>query len=794
MKKNCLLSDLEGDIYRNIRELLSDPKNQQEIREQFPDSGLKRRNNGYALDILLNTLPFIQSNNLFNFSKLIAGSEGTLAFITECKLNLEPLPPKEKGVICVHLDSIEEALHANLIALPCKPGAIELMDRTILNLAKGNISQKRNSFFIIGDPGALLIVEFSRETQQELQETCEKLIKSLKVAGFGYHFPILIGNDMNKVWALRKSGLGVLSNIPGDAKPVSVIEDTAVLPELMPEYIREFNEILVRFNLQCVYHAHIGSGELHLRPILNLKESNDVELFRTIAIETAKLVKKYRGSLSGEHGDGRLRGEFIPLMIGNHNYELIKKIKFTWDPNNIFNAGKIIDTPPMNTSLRYIPGQIVPEIKTFFDFSSTQGIIRAVESCNGSGDCRKSFKIGGVMCPSYMATRNEYNTTRARANILREFLSLTPQKNPFNHKEIYKVLDLCLSCKGCKSECPSNVDMAKLKAEFLQHYYDSHWIPIRTLAIAYISEINKWSSFMPTFYNFINYNKITSFLFQKSLGFSTKRKFPILSPIRFSAWLDKNLNELNGSLKNKERKIYFFVDEFTEFNDTTIGIAAIKLLNKLGYFIEVPNHIESGRTFISKGLLRKAKKIANTNVQLLKDIINDKSPLVGIEPSCILTFRDEYPDLVDNHLRDEAKALGNNSLLIDDFLALEFEKGNIAISEFTSERKIIKFHGHCQQKALLTSIGSKKMLSIPANYKVIEVNSGCCGMAGSFGYEKEHYDLSMQIGELILFPEIRNSSENEILAATGTSCRHHIYDGTGKKALHPIEILYKALN
>lgn len=792
-QQKCQLNNLEGSIYRQINEMLSDKHNQEEIHNQFPDPELKRRNNGYAVDLLLESDPFTNNGVPFNFCKLMAGSEGTLAFITEIKLNLLPLPPKVKGVICVHLNAVEESLHANLIALKYNPGAVELMDKVILDLTKGNITQQRNRFFVQGDPGALLIVEFARETKEEIQEIYEKLVAELKSAGYGYHFPLLFGSDIGKVWALRKSGLGVLSNMPGDAKPVSLTEDTAVLPRYLPDYIKDFNQLLEKYGLSCVYHAHIGSGELHLRPVLNLKDPKGVELFHTIALETAKLVKKYRGSLSGEHGDGRLRGEFIPLMVGEHNYGLLKQIKAVWDPNHIFNANKIVDTPPMNSQLRYSPGQQTREIKTYFDFSSTQGILRAAENCNGSGDCRKSEIIGGVMCPSYMASRDESTTTRARANILREYLTHSNKDNPFDHKEIYQVLDLCLSCKGCKSECPSNVDMAKLKAEFLQHYYDANGVPFRALAIAYINKINRFASAVPGIYNAFVANSATSKIIKKAIGFASERSIPKLAPQTLSKWAKRNVPQLNASLTNQDKRIWLFIDEFTNYNDVEVGIKAIMLLNRLGYYMEVPKHKESARTFLSKGLVRKAKAIADENVRLLSSKVTDTMPLVGIEPSCILTFRDEYPELVAMELREVSKALSKNALFIDEFLAKEMDRGSIKADVFTDQARSIKLHGHCQQKALISTDCTRKILTLPANYKVIEIKSGCCGMAGSFGYEKEHYDLSMKVGELVLFPEVRKASDDTIIAAPGTSCRHHIKDGTGKTALHPVEILYEAL-
>ncbi|MGE0088769.1 MAG: FAD-binding and (Fe-S)-binding domain-containing protein [Bacteroidales bacterium] len=790
--KKCLGENLENKIYQQINQLLSNKENQKEIKEQFPDPTIYRRNTGYAIDLLLETEPFTYGKEQFNFSKLICGSEGTLGIVTEIKLNLVDIPPKHVGVVAIHLKTKEEAFKANLVALKHNPGAVEMMDDTILELTKGNRDQLKNRFFISGDPGALLIIEFARNTIEEIDYSCNALINDFKNAGFGYHFPIIYDNDTKKVWSLRKAGLGVLSNMEGDAKPVSVIEDTSVNVELLPDYMNDVKKLLDKHSLECVYHAHIGSGELHLRPVLNLKDSKDVAMFRTIGLEIAHLVKKYRGSLSGEHGDGRVRGEFIPIILGEKNYKLLQDIKFVWDPNHIFNPGKITNVPSMISSLRYESDREEPKIETVFDFSEVGGILRAAEKCNGSGDCRKTEKTGGTMCPSYMATRNENDVTRARANILREFLTNSPKKNPFDHPEIKEVMDMCLSCKACKSECPSSVDVAKLKAEFLQHYYDSHGIPIRTRLIAYITEINKIASIWPWFYNLIMSNKFISSLIMKTIGFAPQRSMPLLSHQTMNQWMNKYIAEL-GLNKEKKGRVYMFNDEFTNFNDSHIGIKAVQLLTRLGYEVIIPKHIDSGRTYLSKGLLRRAKRIAIKNVNYLKDVITENNPLIGIEPSAILTFRDEYPDLVGKELKPTAKTLAKNILMIDEFLKREMEKGNISKNQFTYDSKKIKLHGHCQQKAVASTDPTKYILSFPKNFKVEEIPSGCCGMAGSFGYEKEHYEVSMKIGEMVLFPAVRNADSETIIAAPGTSCRHQIKDGTGRSAFHPVEILYDAL-
>ncbi|MBN8850401.1 MAG: FAD-binding oxidoreductase [Sphingobacteriales bacterium 50-39] len=784
----CEAPGLEGNIYRTVRGILGNYDNQVEIRKEFPKASIERRNTGYALDLLVETAPFTVGMPDFNFCTLLAGSEGTLAFITEIKLNCSPLPPAESGLLCVHFNTIDESLRANLIALQYSPSASELIDHYILECTKDNIEQRKNRFFVQGDPGAILVIEFSRNTRDEIKEIAAKVEADMRAAGLGYHFPLLFGEDTKKIWTLRKAGLGLLSNLPGDDKAVPVIEDTAVDVQDLPAYIRDFNEILKKHGLYSVHYAHAGSGEIHLRPIINLKTVEGNQLFRTIAEEIATLVKKYRGSLSGEHGDGRLRGEFIPQMVGQKNYELMRIIKKAWDPQGIFNPGKIVDTPSMNSMLRYEPGQKTPAFPTIFRFHR-QDILQHAEQCNGSGDCRKTHLSGGTMCPSFMATRNEKDTTRARANILREFLTHSDKPNRYDNKEIYEVMDLCLSCKGCKSECPSNVDVAKLKAEFLQHYYDANGVPFRSRLIANFAASARLGSIMPGLYNKVVKGRLTGRWIKKFSGFALDRSMPLLHSTTLRKWYHHHSSR--GSFP--KGRVYLFCDEFTNYNDTEIGIKAILLLERLGYEVIIPKHGESGRAWLSKGLLRQAKKIAAANVRALSPLITEDTPLIGIEPSAILTFKDEYPDLADDAWLEAAQKLSANTYLIDDFLAREIARGNIFPSQFTNAPREIQLHGHCQQKALSSVAGSVRLLSLPENYSVKVIPSGCCGMAGSFGYEKEHYDLSQKIGELVLLPTVRRQPEEVIIAAPGTSCRHQIKDGTGRKALHPVEVLYEAL-
>ncbi len=800
------VSELEAKIYQRLRDQLSQPEVQQEIRDQFPRPEIKRRRNtGYAVDVLLDSEIF-GGADLFNFCKLLCGSEGSLAFITEIKLNCLPLPPKEIGVACPHFHSIDESLRANIIAMKHGAGASELMDHHIIERTRANIEHSKNAYFIEGEPKAVLMIEFARDTRQEVDAAIEAMYAEMKAEGYGYHFPILYNEDSKTAWNVRKAGLGLLGNVVGDFKAQPVIEDTAVAVEDLPEYIAEFNQTLEKYDLSCVHYAHAGDGELHLRPILNLKSEEGNAMFRIIAQDIANLVKKYRGSLSGEHGDGRLRAEFIQQMIGDKNYELIREIKRTWDPNTIFNPGKIVDAPPMNRQLRYMPGHPIPEIETVLDFSQNKGVLRATEQCNGSGDCRKTHLSGGTMCPSYMATRREKDTTRARANILRHFLTNSTQSNRFAHDEIKDVMNLCLSCKGCKAECPSNVDVGKMKAEFLQHYYDKKGIPFQTWIIANFTKLTALAARTPGLYNWAVTNPLIGGLIKQVNGFARKRSLPLLyqttlrkwyearQPMVTSGGLSVASPEMPPTISEATKgKVFFFCDEFTNYNDTEIGIKAIQLLEKLGYEVEIPKHKESGRTFLSKGLIRKARNIAQENIALLKDLVNEETPIVGLEPSAILTLRDEYIELTRGEEQKAAQRIAQDTYTFDEFIAREIDRGNITKDDFTTEPQLIKLHGHCHQKALSSMVPTKKMLTLPENYQMHMIPSGCCGMAGSFGYEDDKYEVSMQIGELVLFPTVREQPENVLIAAPGTSCRHQIKDGTGRIALHPAEILYDAL-
>ena len=783
------LNSIEGNIYQCIDRELSAEGAANQIKMGFPKPEIHRRNNGYAIDALIEADCFSDTKKPFNMCQLLSGSEGTLAITTEVTLKLDRLPPKNSAMVAAHFSSIDACMKAVQLVMAHDLYTCEMMDKTILDLTKHNKQQEANRQFVVKDPKAILMCELRNDSQEQLDAQIGALVHDLENSGLSFANPVLKDRAIDKAMELRKAGLGLLGNMIGDEKSAACIEDTAVALEDLANYIADFSSLMKKYNQEPVYYAHAGAGELHLRPILNLKKKSDVSLFRQITTEVAQLVKSYGGSMSGEHGDGIVRAEFIPMMIGQENYEILVRIKNAFDPHNIFNPGKIVNAYAMDEALRYEPDREEPEIETLFDFSESLGILRETEKCNGSGDCRKLPEFGGTMCPSFRATRNERDTTRARANALREFLTHSSEPNRFNHQELREVFDLCLSCKACATECPSSVDVASLKAEFQYQYQKENGRSMRAKLFAYNNKFNAYAALFPSLSNWFFKNKWTSNLIKSLNGVAPKRSLPLISNKSLYQYFQSIENKVNESSKIKV--VYLFNDEFTNHLDTSIGVDAIELLNTLNYEVKIIKHRESGRALISKGFLDDAKKIANENVAIFSKIIDHETPLIGLEPSAILTFKDEYLKLVDE--REAAKNLAQNVFLIEEFIQNEILLGNIKPEQFTSEARKIKFHGHCHQKALANQKSSFDLLNLPKNYKVTIIPSGCCGMAGSFGYEKEHYEVSMQIGEQTLFPAVRKSESDTIIAANGTSCRHQIKDGTGREALHPISILRQAL-
>ena len=780
------LNTLEGTIYREIYKELSPKEVQERIFNEFPKPEIHRRNTGYAVDELLNTNVFGGTDEKINVCKLLSGSEGTLAFTTEITFQLDELPPKLSAMVVTHYKSLEDCLSDVAPVMEHDLHLCEMMDKVILDCTKNNREQLKNRFFVEGDPAALLMLEVKAHTEEDLQRQINELLGTVKASGLSYSEAVLRGNDVNKAVVLRKAGLGLLGNMVGDRKAVACIEDTAVAVADLKDFIGEFTQIMDRYKQSAVYYAHAGAGELHLRPILNLKKKDDVVMFRDITTDVAHLTKKYKGSFSGEHGDGIVRAEFIPIMIGEENYQLLRRVKSFFDPEGIFNPGKIVDAYPMDASLRYEVDRQEPEIKTLLDFSDSEGILKATEKCNGGGDCRKTEQAAGAMCPSFHATRDEQHTTRGRANALREYLTTGQKKNNFDQKELKEVFDLCLSCKACATECPSNVDVATLKAEFLYQYQEANGYPMRSKLFAYNTKLNKLGSKVPGLTNAVYDSKFLGGLLKKSSGVAPERSLPKVYSFDFDKYLQSFKNQHTAT----KQKIVLYIDEFSQYLDIELGKDAIEVLTKLGYDVQL-FYGESGRTYLSKGFLKQAKKLALANIPKLKSFADEGIPVVGLEPSAVLTFRDEYKRFSQDP--ETTNAIAMNTYLLEEFLAAEILKKEITADLFTTEAKTVKIHAHCHQKSLSNQKVTFDVLNLPENYKVSIISSGCCGMAGSFGYEKEHYEVSMKVGELKLFPSVRKSPEDTIISANGTSCRHQIYDGTKREALHPVTILKNAL-
>mgnify|MGYP003645192603 CR=1 FL=1 len=778
---------LEAKIYTKLFEELSNPEIQNNIKAEFPKPSIHRRNTGYAVDELLKNNIFGQDETEFNLCKLLSGSEGTLAFSTEVTLQLDDLPPPHAAMVATHYKTLEDCLSDVAPVMQHNLHLCEMMDKVILDCTKNNRAQLANRFFVEGDPAGILMLEVKADSKEDLDKQLDKLLNTIEKSGLSYASPVLYGDDINKAIELRKAGLGLLGNMVGDRKAVACIEDTAVALEDLKNFIGEFSQIMKGYNQDAVYYAHAGAGELHLRPILNLKKSEDVVLFRSITTDVAKLTKKYHGSFSGEHGDGIVRAEFIPLMIGETNYELLKRVKSLFDPNCILNPGKIVDAYPMDESLRYEIDREEPEVSTLMDFSDSEGILKAAEKCNGSGDCRKSHHMNGGMCPSYQATKDEKDTTRGRANALREFLTNSEKINRFDHEELKNSFDLCLSCKACASECPSNVDVAALKAEFLYNYQEANGYSLRSKLFAYNTQLNALGSKVSGITNWMYESKTVGGMLKKAVGVAPERNLPKVGRFNFKNHLKKYRVKRTDLSK---KQVVLYLDEFVKYLDIQVGKDAIELLCKLGYDVEL-FYGESGRTYLSKGFLKQAKKVVAKNMQNLKGILSEGTPIVGLEPSAILSFRDEYQRLHDD--KGELQKLASNSFLIEEFLAAEIAEGHISSDSFTQDERTIKIHGHCHQKALSNQKVTFDVLNLPKNYKVTIIPSGCCGMAGSFGYEEEHYETSMKVGRLKLFPAVERSSEDTLIAANGTSCRHQIKDGTKREAQHPVSILRQAL-
>ena len=763
---------LEGRVHREVARLAQEHRS--EILARYPK--IMRRVSGYNLDEFIKPQPF-------NLSRILVGSEGTLGMVVEAKMRLVP-KPKWTALDVIHFDDDLEALRASQAILETAPYALESTDKMILNLARGNIVQSQRLGFVQGNPSSLLMVEYAGDTEAQVKEQVYKLEEVRKAQHIGYAATLAFKpEEVKAVWGVRKAGLGLLLGTKGDKKPIAFVEDTAVAPAKLPEFIKRFREIITRHDAIAGYYGHCSVGCMHIRPLIDLKEASEMKKMVSIADAISDLVLEFNGAMSGEHGDGLARSHFNQKLFGAVLYEAFRQVKRVFDPKNLMNPGKIVDAPAMTESLKISPRYQTWQPETTLDFTGQGGFARAVEMCSGMGECRK--KLDGTMCPSYMGTLDEEHSTRGRANALRAVLSGKVPKEEFTGKRLHDVMDLCLECKACKAECPSNVDMAKLKYEFLDHYHRVNGLPLRNRLFGGIERLNRIGSQFAPLSNWVVGSGLNRWLMEKLAGIDRRRPLPQFAGVTFEDWFDGRKPEGDGA----KGEVVLFHDTFNNFNTPNVAVATTRLLERLGYHVLLVNKRCCGRPMISKGMLGEAKNNAAWNVDQLAEYAERGVPIVGMEPSCLLTLRDEYPDFLRTN---DAKLVARNSFLLEEFLLQERDTGKVSLSFGANGRKAL-LHGHCHQKALVGTVPTVALLK-GAGFEVSEVDSGCCGMAGSFGFEKEHYDLSLTIGNRRLAPAVKSASAEVEIVAPGISCRQQIEHLTGRKAKHTAEVLWEVLN
>ena len=780
---------LEANIYRELCRICAD--NAAEIRKRYPR--ILRRVAGYNLDEFVpdagskEVTPYrrdgCDENHPFSLTKILVGSEGTLATTVEATVNLVPIP--ELTALCVvHFESLVASMEAMQPILECDPTAVELIDKTILDMARDSLEFSRLTTFIQGEPTALLAVEFYGETQAELESQLDRLEKTLKSTGFGYAYVrCFTAEEKARVWETRKAGLGLLMGMTGDAKPVGFVEDAAVPIENLPEYIRRFDEIVTSHDTTAAYYAHASVGLLHNRPIVNLKSETDIQKMHDIAREVRDLLMELDGAMSGEHGDGLVRSEWIESMFGPQIYQALAEVKRAFDPDGIMNPGKIVDAPPMTENLRFGTDYNTIKIDTYFDFSSQEGFGRAIEMCNGVGACRKT--LTGTMCPSFIGTREEEHSTRGRANALRSIISGALPHTELTGERLQEVLDLCLGCKACKAECPSNVDMAKIKYEVLAHYHKANGLPLHRRLFGEIGALAPLGSMFSPLSNWAVNNTLSKWIAEKVIGVDRRRDMPTFVRPTLEQWFRKR-----RSRHISDKKVVLFSDTFTNYSEPSIGKAAVELLEACGFEVLLPEKRCCGRPLISEGMLDRAIENASYNINTLRVYADEGIPIIGCEPSCTSAITDDYVELIGT---PDAKRVAEATYSFEEFFARLVEEDELPL-EFSAEPRDILLHGHCHQRALVGIQPTVKMLSLPTEHKVTVIDSSCCGMAGAFGYEKAHYELSMKIGELRLFEAVREKPPGSFtLSAAGFSCRHQLEHGTGVQPKHPIEVLRDAI-
>jgi len=760
----------EGRLYRDLRELAD--RERSEIAERYPD--IPRRVSGYNLETLLNPEDV-------NLSQLVVGSEGTLAVVTEATVQLAPLP-RRRGILAAHFRTLIEAAEATVVANRYQPAAIELVDDIIIERCRSSVGYAPLAEFVVGEPGAILLIECFADTDSELDAQLRTIQSELEAQGMGYAFVTETDSVAQaRMWQMRQAGLGLLMSMHGDPKPAAFVEDTAVPPDQLPEFVARFDAAVRAKGLRAGYYGHAAAGCLHIRPVVNVKDPVGLDQTEELASEIADLVVEFGGSLSGEHGDGIVRGAFMEKMYGPRLVDAFRETKQIFDPDGLFNPGKIIDTPPFRDNLRLSPETVNHEPPGWLDFSSEGGLARAAEMCNGQGACRK---FDGGMCPSFMVTQDEEHSTRGRANLLRQVLNGAMPLEELSGDRLHEALDLCVECKACKAECPSGVDLAKIKYEVLAHRHQKRGVPLRDRAFANISTLLRAGSVAPTLANFAASTPLAKLAMQR-IGVSPLRSLPRLAPQTFNQWFRGRTVPAQQQARGE---VVLFDDTFTNFVHPEVGIAATTIIEALGYqVIRVEQRACCGRPSISKGLLDNARSLAERNVSALLPYAKSGTPIIGTEPSCLLTLRDEYPLLLRN---EGASRVAAHALLFDEWLARELD-GDDAPPIFAGNHGPLHLHAHCHQKALA---GVDQTMSVlqRAGYEPEAIDSGCCGMAGSFGFEAEHHEISRAMGELRLFPAIRGARHIPV-AVTGVSCRQQIGHFTEAQPRHVVEYLVNAL-
>ncbi len=798
---------LEGRIYRHVRDVVR--ANEAEILRRFPR--ILRRVSGYNLDALCDgfspvPLPVPVPDNghtgrgrgARGLHQLVVGSEGTLAVVTEAELNLVPRP-KHRGLLVPQFATLAAAMDALAACLEFGPSSVELMDQMLLDLARGNLGLRDTMAAIEGRPEAILMVEFSGDEAAEVADKVERLRRRLlaEAQGLTAAVPALQPELRDPLWDLRRKAMPLLYGMPGDRKPVTFVEDCAVPPSRLPEFVGRFRETLRRHGTDGAFYGHASVGCLHIRPVLNLKDADDVARMRRITEDVTDLVLEFGGSLSGEHGDGLARSEWNAKMFGPAVYAAFRQVKRAFDSKNLLNPGKVVDAPAMTDNLRYAPGYRPIELPTVFDYSGQEGFVRSVEMCNGSGVCRK--RQGGTMCPSYRATCDEADSTRGRANGLRLALAGEQPMKDLRSRWLYDVFDLCLMCKACKTECPSSVDVAKLKAEFLNLYYQGRPRPLGHYMMGAIHHFNRLASRFAPVVNWLQGRRALRWLMEKAAGIDRRRSLPTLHADHFRRWFQRH--RARGERQSPEgppqgtdaprslrKTVLLLADCFTTYNEPQIGRAAVRVLERAGYRVELAEVLCCGRALISKGFLPQARKLAQDQLPALAERLADGTPLLGLEPSCLLTLADEWPELVPG---EAARRVAAAAELADVWLARQVREGRCELPLWSRAEKCV-LHGHCHQKALGRAAGSAEALRLVPQLDLAVPDTGCCGMAGSFGYEKKHFDVSVKVAELSVLPALRDAPD-AVVVAPGTSCRHQIKDLTGRQALHPLELLAEQL-